>query len=117
VASPDAIATNIKNGALQRLGIVGAGNTASPEDSVLAGLVLDEMIDDAYERGDIGFVKEALDDTLVHGLKAMLAYDLAPYFSKPRTADLREDSQRARIEFRKRAASPSSGEPVKAEYF
>lgn len=115
MALPAATATEIKAGALRKLGALAAGETASSEDDTLAGDTLDRLLDDLETRRDIAFTKEYVPEDAVLGLTEMLASALTDSFGTPidRADRLRLSAEAARREFRARASARSASEPVK----
>ena len=95
MSGPTATATEIKAGALVKLGVIAAGETASAADDTLAGEALDRLIDDMVAKGEAVYDKARIPDHEKRTLIIALADDLAEAFGIQA-----EDRDRFRIEAR-----------------
>ncbi len=83
MAAPAATANAIKTGALRKLGVLAADETASAADDKLIGDALDRMIDAAGRDGDMNFYRDQIPDDAEEGLIVMLAAAVAEDFGYP----------------------------------
>lgn len=107
--------TELVTHALERLRVVGSGQTASAEDTQLVDKVVDPLMSDLASR-DIfqwGDPDELPDDAFEH-LAELLANATAEDFGKPVSEDRRLMAE-ARLRLIQGVAL--SGQPVKSEYF
>jgi hypothetical protein len=88
----------IKTGALLKLGVLAAGETASAADDALAAETLERLMDDLAAAGDAWFDAGHLPEEARHGLTHLLAAALADPFGLPeaRTARLAAEAGGAR---------------------
>lgn len=104
----------IKTGALRKLGVLAADETASAADDALAAEALGRVVDDLEASGDAGFDAQHLPEEARHGLVALLAFALADPFGVPgdRTGRLAAEAEGARRALRARGRGASS-DPVR----
>jgi hypothetical protein len=108
------IESAIKTGALRKLGVLAAEETAPAAHDALAAEALGRVVDDLGAAGDAWFDAQHLPEEARHGLIALLAYALADPFGLPevRTGRLAVEADVARRSLRARARGASS-DPVR----
>lgn len=99
---------------LQRLSVVGAGQSAKPEDSTLAGVTVDSVYGQFRARGRAPFPITAFPDWSQEPYTAIFAYYAAPYFG---TRLPREDLKQGENDLVKQLRTHNQGNPVKAVYY
>jgi hypothetical protein len=104
----------VTGGALTKLGVLAAGETAAAADDALASATLDRLVAALGEAGDVGFTADALPEEAQHGLIALLAAELADAFGLPEARARRLDTEAAgaRRLFRARGRAGAS-DPVR----
>lgn len=104
----------IKTGALMKLGVLAAGETASAADDALAEEALERLVDDLAGAGDAWFDAQHLPEEARHGLIGLLAATLADPFGLPeaRAARLAAEAAEARRALRARGTG-AAGDAVR----
>src|SRR5690606_24761624 len=101
--------------ALEKIRVVGSGQTASAEDAQLVDKIVDPLMEDLAARGIFQWGDEDdLPEAAFEHLAWLLGNLAAPDFGKPE-----DDAKRRMMEARLRLLDSAtlSGEPVRAEYF
>jgi len=99
----------IKTGALMKLGVLAAGETASAADDALAGEALGRVVDDLAAAGDAWFDAQHLPEDARHGLIGLLAAALADPFGLPEERAVRLAAEGAGARHALRARGGTAG--------
>jgi hypothetical protein len=118
VATQADIRLTIKTGALRKLGVLAATETASAADDQLADGALGRLIDTLSADGDIRFHNLAIPEDAAHGLIVLLAAALADDFGVADTRAARLSAQAAdeRRALRIRGHAPASNDVAFRNY-
>lgn len=113
--------TELVTRALNKIGAVGSGQTASAEDVAIAQGALDPLLAElatlgvAYVVTSSDAAAEEIPDELFQGLATLLAMDIAAEFGMPAPVD--EARQNAMNVLRRITAARPTYETLRADYF
>jgi len=102
---------------LQRLGVLGAGQSASAEDADLVGKTLDGIHSQYRKLRLAPFATSAFPDWAQEPYAKIIAAQVAPYFGKGDDMAVREDARKGHQELGEQLQGEALGAPVRAEYF